>query len=298
VLCGTETTVARTAASGTPLTWDWYWAWSSTCPPVADQDVDIASGPADTTPRAEPRVDDALVPSNAAMTADAVEPTARATTASTDALDMSSIVPVLQSAIARSGTAAALLGWTPVTVTVDDLPSLKAFEIGLVPVDGTTILVKVDLGDTSVPIALQTTPIAAQTSPTALPWPDRADGRARRPGMSATTRSVSAEPEFQVHARATGRTPEARPAPRPSSTSSSSHGGRDPVVPPLGPQGWLQLAGSASGAGNSSGFVPFGFFATVTGFFVLAPPRLRRRVRPAQELGPRGRYPSPIDNPG
>jgi hypothetical protein len=297
VLCGAETTVARTAASGTPLTWDWFWTWSSICPPVAEQDFDIASGPADTTPRAEPRVDDALVPTNAAMTADAVEPTARATSASNDALDISSVVQVLQSAIVRSGAAAALLGWTPVTFTVADLPSLKASAVGLVPVGGTTILVKVDLGDTSVPIAPQTAPITSQTSPAALPWPDRTEGLARRPGASAT-RSVSAEPEFKARVRAPRDTPEARPAPRLSSTSSSSHGGRDPVVPPLGPQGWLQLAGSASGAGNSSGFVPFGFFATVTGFFVLAPPRLRRRVRPAQELGPRGRYPSPIDNPG
>jgi hypothetical protein len=299
VLCGAETTVARTAASGTPLTWDWFWTWSSTCPRVAEQDFDIASGPADTTPRAEPRVDDALVPSNAAMTADAVEPTARATSASNDALDIRPVVQILQSAIVRSGAAAALLGWTPVTVTVDDLPSLNASAVGLVPVGGTTILVKVDLGDTSVPIAPQTAPITSQTSPAALPWPDRTEGLARRPGASAMTRSVSAEPEFKARVRAPRDTPEARPAPRLSSTSSSSHGGRDPVVPPLGPQGWLQLAGSASGAGNSSsGFVPFGFFATVTGFFVLAPPRLRRRVRPAQELGPRGRYPSPIDNPG
>jgi hypothetical protein len=297
-LCGAEMTIARTAASGTPLTWGWYWAWSSTCPPVADQDVDIASGPADTTPRAESRVNDALVPSTAAITADAVEPTARATNASTDALDIGSIVQVLQSAIVRSGAAAALLGWTPVTVTVDDLPSLKASGVGLVPVDATTILVTVDLGDTSSPIAPQTAPIASQTSPAALPWPDRTEGQARRPDTSATTRSVSAEPEFRARARAPRGTPEARPAPRQSSTSSSSHGGRDPVVPPLGPQGWLQLAGSASSPGNSSGLVPFGFFATVTGFFVLAPPRLRRRVRPAQELGPRDRYPSPIDNPG
>jgi hypothetical protein len=296
VLCGTEMTVARTAASGTPLTWDWSWAWSWTCPSVANQNADIASGPADTTPRAERTVDDASIPSNAAITADAVERAADPTTASSEALDIRSMVALLQTSILASG-APSSLGWTPVTLTVDGLPSLVAFGVGLMPVDRTTILVTVDIGDTSSPIAPEATPIASQTSPTVLPWPDRTEQRARRPGPSATTRSGSAEPEFQARARAPRGTPEARPVSRPGSTSSSQ-GRREPVGPPFGPQGWLQLAGSASGAGGSSGVVPFGFFATVTGFFVLAPPRLRRRARPAQELGPRDRYPSPIDNPG
>jgi hypothetical protein len=205
----------------------------------------------------------------------------------------------LQRAIVWSGAAPAWLGWTPVVLTVDGLPSLVASGVGLVPVDRTTILVTVDVGDTSSPIAPAATPIASPRSPIVLSSPDRSEQRARRPGASGTTRSVPVEPEFQARARAPRGTPEARPVPRPSSgsTSSSSQERREPVAPPFGPQGWLQLAGSASGAGSSSGVVPFGF-ATVTGFFVLAPPRLRRRARPAQELGPRDRYPSPIDNPG
>ena len=297
VLCGREMTVSRTAASGTPLTWDWSWAWSWTCPPIAGQGAgaDTTSGPADTT--AKPAVDDAPVPSNATATADAIESTAGATTESRDALDTRSIVPLLQRSIVWAG-ADGLLRWTPVTVTVGELPPLVASGVALATVDPTAILVTLEVSDASPHIATATTPSGAETWPTVVPWPNRAGQEARRPGASATTTSVPAEPAFRARARAPHDTPEARPAPRRSSTSSgSSHPRREPGAPPLGPQGWLQLAGSASGGGSSSGVVPFGF-ATVTGFFVLAPPRLRRRVRPAQELGPRDRYPSPIDKPG
>jgi hypothetical protein len=297
VLCGSETTVARTAASGTPLTWDWSWAWNWTCPPGANHDGDTASGEADTTPgaAAEPTVDDAPVPSDAVMTPDAVEPTPDATAATSTALDPRSIMRFLRGFILRSGTPA-VLGRMPLALTVAGLPTVVASEAGLVPVDRTSVLLSVNDGGTPSDVAPEATRFVSRKSPTVPQWPDRT-AQPVRPGASATTTSESAEPASHARTPAPHPTPEARPAPRATSTSSSSHEGRKPVAPPLGPQGWLQLAGSASGAGNASNLIPFGF-ATVTGFFVLAPPRLRRRARPAQELGPRDRYPSPIDDPG
>jgi hypothetical protein len=92
-------------------------------------------------------------------------------------------------------------------------------------------------------------------------------------------------------------TPEARPAARLRTSSTGARQRHDSGLLPLDFEGWLQLAGATTGAGNPFGVPLFGF-ATVTGFFALTPPRLRERVRPAQELGPRDRYPSPIDHPG
>jgi hypothetical protein len=92
-------------------------------------------------------------------------------------------------------------------------------------------------------------------------------------------------------------TPEARPAPRPRTSSTGARQRHDSGALFLDFEGWLQLAGATTGGGNPFGVPHFGF-ATVAGVFALAPPRLRERVRPAQELGPRARYPSPIDHPG
>ena len=300
-LCGAETTVSTTTASGTPLTWDWDWAWTWTCPTAEGTGRDVDTGPvtADITSQAPPSVGDASVPSNVVGTSEATAPTAGEPTEAIDPLStFSSAVQLVRSLVSvRFG---GLVPRGPTTLAVGfeaTSPALTIAELG--PTDGTAIVITVPGLATGPVVVVQTPPATLPATFTNLSPAAGARQSARRPRFSAPTSSTR---PLESGARASrgitpSATPEARPASRPRTSSTGARERRGSGFLPFDFEGWLQLAGATSGAGNSFG-VPHFSFATVTGFFALAPPRLRERVRPAQELGPRDRYPSPIDHPG
>jgi hypothetical protein len=303
-LCGSERTLSTTTASGTPLTWDWNWAWTWTCPAADDAngDADIRPATADTTPGVAPSIGAASVPSNAVATSEATAPTAGEPTGAVDpASTFSSTLQLARSLVSiRFG---GLVPRAPTRLFVgfeSASPPLTTPALGLT--DGTASVIAVT-GLATGPVVLVQTPPATASATFTNPSPT-SGGRptARRPRFSAPTSSTPPGPVLESGARASrgtthAETPEARPAPRPRTSSTRTHDRQQRGPLPFDFEGWLQLAGATTGTGNSSG-VPHFSFATVTGFFALAPPRLRERVRPAQELGPRDRYPSPIDHPG
>jgi hypothetical protein len=303
-LCGTERTVSTTTASGTPLTWDWNWAWTWTCPAAEDtgRDVDIGPVTADTTSQVAPSIDGASVPSDVVATSEVTAPMAGEPNVAVDpAGTFSSALQLVRSLVSvRFG---GLVPRAPTTLTGGfeaTSPALTIHELG--PTYGTAIVIPVPGIATGPAIVVQTPPATLPSTFTDLS--PAAGGRqaARRPRFSAPTSSTPPGPVLESGARASRgitppATPEVRPAPRPRTSSTGARQRHDSGPLPFDFEGWLQLAGATTGTGNSVGVPQFGF-ATVTGFFALAPPRLRERVRPAQELGPRDRYPSPIDHPG
>lgn len=303
-LCGAERTVSTTTASGTPLTWNWNWNWTWTCPPAEDTGIDVAIGPvtADITPQAEPSIGDASVPSNVVTTSEATAPTAGEPTEAVDPVStFASALQLVRPLVSvRSG---GLVPRAPTSLAVGfeaTSPALTIPELG--STDGTAIVIGVPGLATGPVIVMQTPPTTLPATFTNLSPAIGGRQAARRPRFSAPTSSTPPGPVLESGARASrgitpSATPEARPASRPRTSSTDARQRHDSGPLLFDFEGWLQLAGATTGTGNSSGVPHFGF-ATVTGFFALTPPRLRERVRPAQELGPRDRCPSPIDHPG
>jgi len=272
-VCGDELTFSSAGPSDTPLTWVWGWTWSQTCPAAGDSGVGIDAGGGDTTPQPQPMP---AVAGNAVAPGPSIPVVVEVHVQPTELL-LVEVTMWPRGLIDLSGTVGTQLD-----------PGLLA-------------LVLPALGDVATLPAIISIPLRGATSApgssgaVAVPsWSEWGKHGAARPRASA----LSARPEPAATVRSAPRAPRsaphARPAARPKDTTSPD---RERPFPFLILGGALQLTGTTAGGTGASALLPTGL-AAVTGLFVLAPPRLRRRVRPAPELGPRDRYPSPIDHPG
>jgi hypothetical protein len=284
--CGQTTTFTTDVDSQSPLTWGWDWAWNWTCdagvgPPP---DLDGPSAGTGTTPLPPQSVVIPAAPAPLGVQQDLVEapePTVPTPSAAEIIPSIDLVLPAIDIPAID----------TTVDVAIDfDLPSRGG---ALTP----NALPTADLGDVDVLVAVD-----AETSPALEPLPASGapDEWTQPPSGGVSATSIS-HPE---PSRPVTQSPPVTPSPRVSSEKTSKHVSARPAPPdrrrPLPLLGQPRSA-QTSGPGTSGGRVPSTpvvAVAALLAFFMLAAPRVGRRIRVARELSPRSAHPSSIDHPG
>jgi len=279
--CGPTTTFTTDIDSQSPLTWAWDWAWNWTCdagvgPPP---DLDGPSAGTGTTPLPPQSVVIPAAPAPPGVQQDLVE---------------------APEPTAPTPSAAEIIPSIDIVMPSFDIAVDIAIDFGLASRSGArtpNALPTVDLADVDVLVAVD-----AATSPALEPLPaSRAPDEWTRPpsaraGAASISHSESSPPVTQ--------SPPVTPTTRTSSEKTPKHVSARPA-PPDRPRTLPQLgqprSAQTSGPGTYGGRVPSTpvvAVAALLAFFMLAAPRVGRRIRVARELSPRSAHPSSIDHPG
>ncbi len=289
--CGETRTFSTELDSQTPLTWTWNWIWNWTCgTPVGNApELDAAAPGLDATLDAMP--DAGPVPESSPVISEVP----------------ATQLPVLAP---RWRVDVPLVGWPPLMASVDVdvavvvdpaflIPALLpeiAFPTLVVPGFDVSVVIPADTarvpvsanglngeGPREAPGSRQTDP--RRLAPGQLGALESSAPRQATPAI-ASQRSESVPPRSS--SKPAAKTPSARPAPSPRAHA------------PLGPFG-QQRSSQGAGSGTTGGRVPSAPIAAVAAliaFFILAAPRMGRRIRVARELSPRSAHRSSIDHPG
>lgn len=278
--CGETRSFSTELDSQTPLTWTWNWIWNWTCggTPVANA----------------PELDDAT-PASDAMPV----PPSSPVISEVPATQMPVLAP-------RWRVDVPLLGWPPFVVGVDvavivdpafPIPALLENELPTPVVPGVDVSVVIVPADTA-----RVTGLANGLN---------REGPREAPGLGTNTRRLAsgqlgAESNAPRQATTAIARPRVESVPRPQSSkparktpsarSASSPRGHAPLGP-FGQPRSSQGAGSSASGGRVPS-APVAAVAALIAFFILAAPRVGRRIRVARELSPRSAYRSSIDHPG
>jgi hypothetical protein len=280
--CDETTAVSTLMDSQTPLSWTWTWMWNWTC----DDATGAPPAPGEAAP---PQADAAPVPPLSAVIPP--EP----------ALATPAWVPMFTVDVPLTPMSPSLLGASLV-------PSHEVV-VRSVDVDVTVLL---DQWVAALPELLLPVPGVAGVDVSVAILPAETPGTPAR-GGGGTPRSAHNVPghrETESSTRPPMTTPIALQRSEGSSSGSSSTPTRKPhsahsasprqTHGPQLPFGQSRSYGNA-GSSTSGGRVPsvsVAAVAAIIAFFILAAPRLGRRLRVARELSPRGTYRSSIDHPG
>jgi hypothetical protein len=282
IFCGRTTTLSTHGPSDTPLSWSWSWTWNWSCdsavgaPPVLEGAAPAASESSGSV-SAKPAVISAApsTPNDAQAAEQAPEP----------------LLPA---------SAASLLPSVDVVMPMTDLAIEVSVEVELPSqIDGQT-----EPTPTTIAVSLRSVDVAGrEMTVVAAPIESAAAHLLRRagyPGARVATGSIPAPSSAATRVGSLPSAPSSRSSlQKPKQPISARPAPRDRGAPLRLLDQLQSTPGSGSGTfGGRVPSTPVAVVAALLAFFMLAAPRLGRRIRVARELSPRSAYRSSIDHPG
>lgn len=274
--CGETTSVSTQIDSQTPLSWTWNWMWNWTCEATAGAPPELG-GATPSGPDAAP-----VPPLAPVIPAPPDSPTpAQAPVFTVDVpLPEWPLLPALP--VAPSVIVDVAIPVSPGRL-LPALPELALPSPGVSGVDVSVVIVPAETSSTTAPVA-DLPPVGGYEAPghrgTESTTPPRTTMTIALQRPEGSPSGPSSKP--------TAKPPSAQPAP-----PRRAHG---PLLP-FGQSRSSETAGSGTFGGRVP-IVPVAAVAALIAFFMLAAPRLGRRIRVARELSPRSTYRSSIDHPG
>ncbi len=276
--CGQTTSFTMDADSQSPLTWAWDWAWNWTCDAGVGAPPDL-DGPTAGTSMAPLPTQSVVIPA-APATLDVEQTLAQWSEPTASTAHAMDVVPSIDVVVPQ------------IDVAVD-----VAIDIGLpIPIASTDqALQSVNAGA----VGLSVHAVPTVTSAAVEPLPVQPPGRQTQPSRGGIAGSIT-RPALSHHPRSHARSSSGASIEKPANRVSARPAPpdrRDPR-PLLGQRGSFQTSGAPGTFGTRIPSTPVVAVAALLAFFMLAAPRVGRRIRVARELSPRSASSSSIDHPG